>query len=50
LIAAHWTDLAYLLHISPADIRRMSYREFRVGLLWLEDYVKEREFQARRAG
>jgi hypothetical protein len=43
LIAKHWPDLAFILHITPTDIRRMSYREFRLGLMWLDSYVKERE-------
>ncbi len=42
MIAKHWPDLAFLLHISPTDIRHMSYREFRLGLMWLETYAEER--------
>lgn len=43
MITQYWPDLAFVLHISPADIRRMTYRDLRAGLMWLESYIEERK-------
>lgn len=34
--------MAHLLHAPPPVIRRMSYREFRGGLDWIDAYYSSR--------
>jgi hypothetical protein len=42
--------MAYLLHVSPTDLRRMSYTEFRLGLRWVSEYTAAKAAQRERAG
>ena len=34
--------MAHLLHAPPPVIRAMSYREFRIGLEWIDAYYSSR--------
>jgi hypothetical protein len=34
--------MAHLLHATPPVIRAMSYREFRAGLDWVDNYYSAR--------